>query len=361
MKKLVYLIVVGLLCWSGMLAQKLVQISGHGFGTFNEITLKRYSPEILGYASLETKTLNEDGLFSFQIPFLGDNLFELNFDEKEMVHLSIPRAGNVTVSRVKNTVAIEGSPNSVKMQEFVRRNGELQAKHFGELKVQMDDAMKVGDKERIDALQQQGAVALQNFLGEFRELIVNMGTDSAGFYALQYTDFNKERVFVEERLKAFKKESPGTVPTRALGKMVNQARSTEIGEIPPDFKVIDRTGHEVILSQFKGKVVLIDFWAHWCRPCRVEHPKIAAVLKKYRNLGFHVLSITQDVDKVQWEKAIAKDGIEDFQHVFDNGNKINDLYSVSSLPQNVLLDRAGKIIAKNVKAEALEQILENFR
>ncbi|UOY06346.1 TlpA family protein disulfide reductase [Muricauda sp. SCSIO 64092] len=361
MKKLVYLIVTGLLCCSGMLAQKLVQIKGNGFGTFGEVTLKQYSPEILGYESLETKTLNEDGRFSFQIPFLGDNLFELNFDEKEMVHLSIPRAGNITASRVKNSISIEGSPNSVEMQEFARRNGALQAKHFGELKAAMDKAMKAGDKERIDALQQQAAVALQSFLVEFRELIVNMGTDSAGFYALQYTDFNKERVFVEERLKAFKKESPGTVPTRALEKLVNQAKSTEIGEIPPDFKVSDRAGHEVTLSQFKGKVLLIDFWAHWCRPCRVEHPKIASILKKYRNMGFHVLSITQDVDKVQWEKAIAKDGIEDFQHVFDSGNRINDLYSVSSLPQNVLLNRAGKIIAKNVKAEALEQILENLR
>ncbi len=352
--------VAGILCLTGLTAQQEVDISGDGFAAYKEVTLKKYSPEHLEYRALETKPLQKGGRFAFETKFLGDNLYELNFDEEKMVHLSVQQPTNITVSQIENTIRIEGSPYSVKMQEFVQQNGQLQAKHFGQLKVAMDKAMKEGNKEEVEKLQQQASVAVQDFLVEFRRLIIDMGTNSAGLYALQYTDFNKERLFAEERLAAFQKEAPGAAPTKALEKLVRQAQSTEIGQIPPDFTARDKAGNPISLGQLKGKLVLIDFWAYWCRPCRVEHPKIAALFEKYRNIGFHVLSITQEVDKSLWEKAITKDGIAGFQHVFDTENKINNLYSVSSLPQNLLLDRDGKIIAKNVNAEALGKILEDL-
>ena len=313
--------VAGILCLTGLTAQQEINISGNGFVSYKEVTLKKYSPEYLEYEALETKPLQEGGRFAFETEFMGDNLYELNFDEKKMVHLSVQQPANISVSQVENAIRIEGSPYSVKMQEFVQQNGQLQAKHFGQLKVDMDKAMKEGDKETVEKLQQQASVAVQDFLVEFRRLIVDMGTNSAGLYALQYTDFNKERLFAEERLAAFQKEAPSAAPTKALEKLVRQAQSTEIGQTPPDFTARDKAGNPISLERLKGKLVLIDFWAYWCRPCRVEHPKMAALYEKHRNKGFHVLSITQDVDKALWEKAITKDGIAGFQHIFDTENK----------------------------------------
>ena len=187
-----------------------------------------------------------------------------------------------------------------------------------------------------------------------------MGLVLAGFYALQYSDFNKELQFIESRLLAYQKEAPSSILTRSLEKLVYRAKTTAIGHTPPDFTALDSEGKEVSPKQFKGKVLLIDFWANWCRACRIENPKFAELHKLYKDKGFHVLSITQDVKEEYWKDAIKLDGIEGFQHVFDTGNKISKLYNVSSLPQNLLLDEEGIIIAKNLNADQLERMLVDY-
>ena len=360
MKNLFIMLILYFVLISSAFTQKLVTIRGEGFKTFDHVTLKVYSHTDPGYEPIEKLAINSDGSFTFQLPFSGDNLYELNFDEKDFVHLSVPEEATIYVAKVNGKVTIEGSPNSVKMQKFHKKNRDLQAKYFGNLKAEMDKAMREGNQERIEEIQHEADVAVQNFLMEFRTLIISMGTNSAGLYALQYTDFNKELGFVEERLAAFKNEAPGSVPTKALEKLVYQTRHTAIGKIPPDFSTVDMKGNMVSLDQFKGFIVLIDFWAYWCRACRVENPKFAVLYDSYKAEGFHILSITQDAEKSSWQKAIEKDGIQAFQHIFDTGNRINDLFSISSLPQNLLLDKDGKIIAKNITADELEKILKEM-
>ena len=360
MKKKLLFLVLNVLSITSLLAQKNISINGTGFDSFQEVILKAYSHESLGYESLEKKSLGTEGSFNFAISFKGDNLYELSFDQKAFVHLSIPETSDIKVIHKEDGVIIEGSPNSVKMLNFTKQNGLLQKKYFGHLKAALDKAMNEGNQKRIDSLQQEANLAVQQFLVEFRALIVDMGANSAGFYALQFSDYNKELAFVEERLAVFQSEAPESVPTKALGKIVFQTKHTSIGKTPPNFNTKDRNGNTVTLDLLKGKIVLIDFWADWCRGCRIENPKIATLYETYKEKGFHVLSISQDVDPKKWQKAIEKDGIEAFQHVFDMGNKINDLYFISSLPQNILLDMKGKIIAKNVNALELAEILEKM-
>jgi peroxiredoxin len=221
----------------------------------------------------------------------------------------------------------------------------------------MDEAMKNEDQARLGQLQQEAETAVQKFLVEFRALIVSLGVSPEAFYALQYSDFNKELEFIETRLETFKKEAPASILTRSLEKLVYQAKNTAVGKTPPDFRAFDSKGNEVSPELLKGKVVLIDFWAYWCRACRIENPEFARLYEEYKNKGFHILSISQDVEHEHWKNAIKQDGIEAFQHVFDEGNRISGLYSISSLPQNLLLDEDGVIIAKNLNADLLERLL----
>ncbi|NQZ79000.1 MAG: TlpA family protein disulfide reductase [Ekhidna sp.] len=112
------------------------------------------------------------------------------------------------------------------------------------------------------------------------------------------------------------------------------------------------------LSDLKGKWVLVDFWASWCRACRIENPKFARLYKKFNSSGFEIISISKDDSESNWKKAINKDGVDSWTHIWDKDKSISDAYSISSLPQNVVISPDGKVAAKNVSAEMLHSFLE---
>ncbi len=329
-------------------------ITGSGFGDFKQVTLKVFNPSTLGYDSLQTNALAESGRFVFHTLFKTPNLYELSFDEKDFVHLSIESPQPVSVRREGTEISISGSLSSQQIIDFQKRNEQLQAKHFGQLKVEMDKAMQENNQTRMDAIQKEAETAIQNFLVEFRALIVGLGASPAAYFAMQYSDFNKELDFLENRLEVLKKEAPNMPTTLALEKQVYQAKTTGIGKTPPDFQAVDRNGQKRALSDFRGQIILLDFWAYWCRACRVENPKLVRVYQQFKDKGVTILSISQRSTQEQWEDAIEKDGIGIWSQVLDKDNEISALYSISSLPQNLLLDQTGKVIAKNITAAELE-------
>lgn len=137
---------------------------------------------------------------------------------------------------------------------------------------------------------------------------------------------------------------------------------TGIGSMAPAFSQNDVNGKVVKLSDFKGKYVLIDFWASWCGPCRKENPNVVMAYKKYHDKGFNVLGVSLDDKKNLWEKAIEKDGLT-WTHVSDlKGwkNEVAVLYGVTLVPTNYLIGPDGKIIAKNLREEALQAKLKEI-
>jgi peroxiredoxin len=121
-------------------------------------------------------------------------------------------------------------------------------------------------------------------------------------------------------------------------------------------------GTELKLSDLRGKVVLVDFWASWCRPCRLANPEVVALYAKYKDQGFEILGISLDRNTAAWEKAIEKDNLT-WYHVSDlKGwqNAAAQLYGVRSIPQTLLIDEEGKIIARNLKGAALEAKLKEI-
>lgn len=147
-----------------------------------------------------------------------------------------------------------------------------------------------------------------------------------------------------------------------LQKQIEQREQFMIGGTAPDFTQKTPDGQEMKLSDLRGKVLLVDFWASWCGPCRRENPNVVRMYNKYKDKGFEILGVSLDKDKARWVKAIEQDGLT-WHHVSDlRGwqNAVAQTYNVSSIPHTILLDEEGKIIARNLRGAALEQKLEEI-
>ncbi|MBQ9638782.1 MAG: AhpC/TSA family protein [Bacteroidales bacterium] len=135
------------------------------------------------------------------------------------------------------------------------------------------------------------------------------------------------------------------------------------GRLVADIALPSPNGDTLRLSSLKGRIIMIDFWASWCRPCRMENPNVVRVYDKYHDKGFEIFSVSLDNNKQAWVNAIAQDGLKWPNHVSDLagwGSSAAALYGVRSIPHTILVDRHGRVIARNLRAETLEQKLEEL-
>lgn len=136
------------------------------------------------------------------------------------------------------------------------------------------------------------------------------------------------------------------------------------GKQVPDFTELRTDGKKSMkLSDLRGQVVLLDFWASWCGPCRAENPNVVKNYQKYKDAGFTVMSVSLDSNKDKWLAAIQADQLIWPNHVSDLGgwnSKVAKLYGVQSIPFTVLIDKDGKVIATNLRGAALEQTLQQI-
>lgn len=160
------------------------------------------------------------------------------------------------------------------------------------------------------------------------------------------------------QFSAFAQENP----TKKLEIKQFQRKALNIGDQVPDFKAPQPNGEELSLEEAKGKYTLIEFWASWCGPCRIENPNLVKVYQKHHEKGFNIIGVSLDRNQVAWEKAIEKDNLN-WPHVSNLKfwqDPIARLFSVTFIPQNYLIDEEGKIVAKNLRAISLDKKLNEL-
>lgn len=149
----------------------------------------------------------------------------------------------------------------------------------------------------------------------------------------------------------------------AQQKAAGASRSAvQVGQAAPDISLPTPAGEAISLSSLRGKYVLVDFWASWCRPCRAENPNVVRVYNKYKDKGFEILGVSLDRSKDAWVKAIEKDGLT-WPHISDLKfwqSAAAKTYGVSAIPYTVLVGPDGKVIAQNLRGASLERKLEEL-
>lgn len=181
-------------------------------------------------------------------------------------------------------------------------------------------------------------------LGGIVSILKQKKHPSFGYYAQRFIDH-------------FSKQDP--MAAEDLRQQIELQKSFVVGGTAPDFSQNSPEGESISLSDLRGKIVLVDFWASWCGPCRRENPNVKRVYDTYKDKGFEILAVSLDRTKDRWLQAIEADGLP-WLHVSDLkgwANEVAQMYSVKSIPHTILLDAEGKIIARGLRGKQLEDKL----
>ena len=185
--------------------------------------------------------------------------------------------------------------------------------------------------------------------------------------AMLYLQVLDDSAKARETIMLVQKNYPGTPQAKQAGEVLPQIekvdamktiqRSLVVGGAFPDFQEKDLDGKPLSISRFKGKVLLVDFWATWCGPCRVELPNVIATYQKHHKKGFEILGISLDQDEQAMKKFLASNKMTWPQYFDGLGwqNKLAARYGVNSIPATYLLDAQGKIIARDLRGDDLEK------
>ena len=302
------------------------------------------------------KTLAKDGHFVLTGHLPQPNIFELNLvgaKKKTILFIGNDKVDiSGSVGDLKE-LTVKGSPSQDDFMEFQKIFNPyiMQLNAINQLANSPQGAAK-GDSiskayaEVVSAVQ----MAQDHFLENKKSSYVSP------FMLIVLSQLSDDVMLLDKRLHSLSPEVQNSFFGKYLQDQVANLKIGAVGSDAMDFTQNDTTGKPVTLSSFKGKYVLVDFWASWCKPCRMENPNVVAAFKKFKTKNFAVLSVSLDKARDPWIEAIKQDNLT-WTHVSDLKYWNNDVavkYKIQSIPQNFLVDPNGKIVAKNLHGAELE-------
>ncbi|MEM9830934.1 MAG: redoxin domain-containing protein [Bacteroidota bacterium] len=310
---------------------------------------------------IDTLIVTSDSTFRYSLKENSPGFYRLNFFNRQYVNL-ILNDENVKIvadgSRPDGEVEVTGSSDTDYLYAVndIMRNMQEQ---INGLNADFMKARSEEDTEAMEQIEQQYLQIEQENSEKVKSKIQEMGNSIAALYAVNFLDAEQEFSFLDELATKFKAELPNSPYTKQFVDQVESLRSLAVGMPAPDIQLPNPEGDTVTLSSLQGKYVMIDFWAAWCGPCRMENPNVVRMYNQYKNEGFEIYGVSLDRSREDWLEAIEKDQLA-WKHVSDLqyfNSEAARLYNINAIPATVLIDPEGKIIAKNLRGQALEEKL----
>jgi peroxiredoxin len=294
-------------------------------------------------------------------------IFELVFGDNVLAVPLINDASEIQIdvdlSKTKDIYTVTGSPSSKQLQDLLARvsnlNNEIQSS-FSQLdslkKINAPDSILVAANNKKNTAVDQ----LNDYLKQFIQTTPNA---TLGVLALGWASRSFQPDQMQASLKDLKARFPGNAFLAEMEKNSQQPPDEQsaggeswVGKTVPELVMRDPNGKDISISSFKGKYLLIDFWASWCGPCRMENPNVVKAYNEFKSKNFTILGVSLDKDKDSWKKAIAQDHL--------NWPQMSDLkywnsqavetFGFQGIPFNVLVDPSGKVIAESLRGEELD-------
>ena len=312
--------------------------------------------------TLDSTTIT-DGKFEIDMP--DENLPSLSFLRFEGVNgtvVFIAEDEEINFEINKDSIRdakVTGGKENAALMEYLDHMKELNGKMVG-MRQDMRQAMMSKDTAKLNSIRATQAELRDNDKNFKNELLSRQKDSYVSVLIL--TDLLNSRMESSAEVREKYQELSDRVKETALGQSLKEtldnAKASEVGSKAPEFTAPNPEGQEVSLKESLGKVTVVDFWAAWCKPCRIENPNLVRTYNKYKDQGLNIISVSLDRpgQKDRWIKAIEEDNLEQWSHVSNLkfwNDPIAKKYKVTAIPATFVLDENGVIVAKNLRGDAL--------
>ncbi len=317
------------------------------------------------------KISGPSGSLTFQGKNTQEGIYELVFGDNI---LAIPLINDVPgiqidadLSKTKDFYSVSGSVASKQLQSLLdsvgSKNTEIQ-NSFNTLdslkKMNAPDSVLVAANNTKNT----AISSLNDYLKQFIQTTPNA---TLGVLALGWASRSLPPAEMDSQLKGLKTRFPGNTFLAEMEKASSQQQQAEpssgaswVGKTVPELTMPDVNGNDISISSFRGKYLLIDFWASWCGPCRMENPNVVKAYNAFKGKNFTILGVSLDKDKESWKKAISQDHLA-WSQMSDlkywNSQAV-DIFGFQGIPYNVLVDPSGKVIGESLRGEELDAKLK---
>jgi peroxiredoxin len=337
-----------------------------------EIANAKDQPVILDSAKIPVSS----GNFSLATTARAQGIFELSFGNNALAVPIINDAPeikvNVDLGKKDDFYEVSGSEASSQLKDLINIFGK---KNFVVERSMADlDSVKQtsGADSAVLAATNQKNAAIQDLNTYLKQFINTNSNATICALALSWSSRSFSRTDFESSLSNLLKRYPDNAVLLGLKQSYDQqvaqmadsqnqpAANSWVGKQAPEFALPDINGHLVSLASYKGKYVLVDFWASWCGPCRAENPNVVKVHDEFKGKNFAILGVSLDKEKAPWEKAIRDDKL-DWTHISDLkfwNSKAVEIFKFDGIPFNVLIDPQGKVVAESLRGDRLENKLK---